>query len=188
MVQGDIFIKEMQVVDIPFLLDLWAKSEVMRYADEFPHPRGWTRKDEPETAWQEYRRKRKELGTGYCQLVLNLEDGTPVGESFRFPLDDGFTFGRWEKPEGVSACMSDIKLDPDYWNRGLGTEFMHLVVQDVFERTDCDLFVVPPNLKNPPAIKVYLKSGFVRCKGMKSWHNHFIMELPRDRFEELAGP
>ena len=181
-------VTEMMAADIPFLLDLWNRPGVMRYADEFPFARGWTRKDDTETAWPEYRKKRKELGPGYCQLILRLGDGTPVGESFRFPLDEGFTFGKWEKPEGLRTCFTDIKLDPDWWNKGLGTAFMHLVVRDVFERTDCQLLVVPPNLKNPPAIKVYMKSGFTRYEGMRSWHNHFIMELPRDRFEEHPLP
>lgn len=185
MVPGGMHVTEMMAMDIPFLLDLWSKAEAMRYTDEFPHPRGWTRHDETETAWVEYRRRRKRMGTSYRQLILRLEDGTRVGESFRFPLDEGFAFGRWEKPEGISVCMTDIKLDPGHWGRGLGTAFMRLVVRDAFEQTDTDLLVVPPHLKNHPATKVYLKAGFTRYKSMRSFRNHFIMELPRDHFEDL---
>ena len=48
-------VTEMMAADIPFLLDLWQREDVMRYADEFPHPRGWTRRDDVETAWAGYR-------------------------------------------------------------------------------------------------------------------------------------
>ncbi|NIP36863.1 MAG: hypothetical protein GWN18_18010, partial [Thermoplasmata archaeon] len=67
-----IHVTEMMAADIPFLMDLWSRDEVMRYADEFPHPRGWTRKDDVETAWAEYRHRRKNMGNDYAQLVLRL--------------------------------------------------------------------------------------------------------------------
>jgi RimJ/RimL family protein N-acetyltransferase len=178
-------VTEMMAADVPFLLSLWRMAEVMEFADEFPHPRGWTRKDDVETAWAEYRHRRKRMGRNYAQLILRLEDGTPVGESFRFPLDERFSFGKWRKPSGARACMADIKLLPERWGMGLGTAFMGLVVENVFRGTRCQLFVVPPNRKNPAAIRVYERTGFTRAQGMGTHRNHFIMELPRTRFEEL---
>jgi len=41
--------------------------------------------------------------------------------------------------------MADIKLLPRYWNQGLGTEGMKRIVEYVFAKTNCQLFVVPPN-------------------------------------------
>lgn len=181
-------VTELAAADLPFLLDLWRRPGVMAYADEFPHPRGWTRRDDPETAWADYRQRRKRMGNSYCQLILRLADGSPVGESFRFPLDERFSFGRWRKPLGVRAFMMDIKLDPDHWGRGLGTAFMALVVEDALTRTRAQLLVVPPNRKNPAAVRVYEKAGFVRTAALRTWHNHFIMELPRTRFETLKSP
>ncbi len=182
-----IHVTEMMAADVPFLLDLWGREEVMRYADEFPHPRGWTRKDDVETAWAEYRRRRKSMGNDYAQLILRLGNRQPVGESFRFPLDNRFSFGQWRKPMELRVLMADIKLLPEHWGEGLGTAFMGLVLKDALSRTRADMVVVPPNKKNPAAVRVYEKAGFRRARPLSIHHGHFIMELKRSRFEELLG-
>ena len=183
-----LYVTEMMAADIPFLLDLWQQEDVMRYADEFPHPRGWTRRDDVETAWAAYRQRRKIMGHDYAQLILRLANRTPVGESFRFPLDNRFSFGKWRKPMELRTTMTDIKLHPDHWRKGLGTALMRLVVEHAFVRTKCQLLVVPPNKKNPAAPRVYEKAGFIRSKPLSLHSGHYIMELPRERFEELYRP
>jgi RimJ/RimL family protein N-acetyltransferase len=176
---------ELAAQDLPFLLELWHIPEVMRYADEFPRLRGWSKSDDPEEAWRLYQERRAELGSEYTQLILCL-DGSRIGESFVCPLPEGYTFGRWEKPDGVRAVMGDIKLAPEHWGQGWGTEGMRQIVAWVFGYTPCALFAVPPHRKNPAAERVYEKAGFVRFRGMRSWHNHRIMELTRGRFEEMS--
>jgi RimJ/RimL family protein N-acetyltransferase len=183
-----IHVTEMMAADIPFLLDLWGRDEVMHHADEFPHPRGWTRRDDVETAWAEYRRRRKFMGNDYAQLILRLGNRQPVGESFRFPLDNRFSFGQWSKPMELRVLMADIKLLPEHWGEGLGSAFLDLVLEDAFSRTRADLFVVPPNKRNPAAVRVYEKAGFQRARPLSVHHGHYIMELPRGRFEELRRP
>lgn len=185
MAELKLFISQMEGQDLPFLIELWHNPEVMRYADEFPKLRGWSKSDDLETAWKRYQEKRAELGEGYTQLILRLPDTTPIGESFFAPLPEGFTFGLWQKPDKLRCLMADIKLLPRYWNKGLGTEGMRQVVQFAFMETSCELFVVPPHRHNPAAIRVYEKAGFVRFTGMRSWHNHRIMELGKERFRNL---
>lgn len=181
----ELTLSELAARDLPFLFDLWHNPEVMRYADEFPWLRGWSKSDDPETAWRLHRERRAELGSEYAQLILWLE-GSRIGESFISPLREGYTFGRWEKPDGVRSVMGDIKLVPEHWGHGLGTEGMRQVVEWVFRHIPCALFVVPPHRHNPAAERVYQKAGFVRFRGMRSWRNHRIMELTRERFEEMA--
>lgn len=183
-------VTEMEKEDLPFLRDLWHTPEVMRYADEFPGLRHWSKASGIARAWDAYQKWRTELGSKYTQLIVRLPNGTPIGESFVAPLREGFTFGRWKKPSGVRAVMGDIKLVPAYWGRGLGTEAMRQVVRFVFIETDCELFVVPPHVSgNPAAVRVYEKAGFVptfakRKEGRREG-GHRIMELRRTRFEEL---
>ena len=162
----NVTLSELKEDDLTFLLDLWNDLEVMHYADEFPGMRGWSRSDDPTMAWARYQERRAELGPAYTQLILWLQDGTRIGESFFVPLREGYTFGRWEKPAGVPSVMGDIKLLPQYWNQGLGTQGMRKVVEWVFTQTDCELFVVPPHRRNPAAERVYDKAGFVRFTGM----------------------
>jgi RimJ/RimL family protein N-acetyltransferase len=181
---AELVIREMKEEDLRFLFDLWHNREVMRYADEFPRPRGWSKSDDGGSAWEMYQKKRAEHASDYTQLILCLGD-TRIGESFFAPPPEGYTFGRWHKPAGVRCLMGDIKLLPAYWQRGMGTAGMRQVVRFAFTQTECRLFVVPPHRHNPAAERVYEKAGFVLFTGMRSWRNHKIMELTRARFREL---
>lgn len=183
MVESKIAVVELTREDLPFLFELWHIPKVMRYADEFPGLRGWSKSDDAKSAWTKYQERRAELGLGYIQMILRLPDGTRIGESFFVPLPEGYTFGKWEKPQGVESLMGDIKLRPEYWGQGLGTEGMRQVVRWVFARTNCGLLVVPPHRLNPAASRVYEKAGFVLFTGMRSWRNHKVMELSRERYE-----
>ena len=183
MIKQRVVVAELKEQNLPFLLELWHTPEVMRYADEFPTLRGWSKSDDLRTAWARHQEQRAALGNEYAQLILNLTDGTPIGESFFMPLPEGYTFGRWRKPEDVVCLMGDIKLRPEYWGRGLGTEGMQQVVGWLFGNTNCSLLVVPPHRKHPAAERVYEKAGFELYTGMRSWHNHKVMELSRERYE-----
>jgi RimJ/RimL family protein N-acetyltransferase len=177
----------MEKRDIPFLLDLWHMPEVMRYADEFPRLRGWSKSDDIEFAWKSYQEKCNAYGKEYNQLILRLEDKAPVGESFFALLDEGATFGKWQKPVNTVSVMGDIKLLPQYWGQGVGTDGMQKVVRFVFTKTTCELFVVPPHRKNPAASRVYEKTGFVLFAGMRSWRNHKIMEITKAMYQDRYG-
>lgn len=181
----ELMITELDEKNLPFLLSLWHIPDVMRYADEFPRLRGWSRLDEPKAAWAKYQEQRSVLGLSYTQFVLCLIDGTPIGESFFMPLPKSYTFGKWQKPEGVESLMGDIKLKPAYWNRGLGTEGMRQVVKWLFSNTGCEVLIVPPHRKNPAATRMYDKAGFEMFTGMRSWRNHKVMELWRERYEMI---
>lgn len=168
--------------EIDFLLELWSRPEVMRYADELSKLRGWSKEWDPEDAWQAYTARRAELGPLYSQLILRTSEGVPLGEAFVAPLPDGFGFGPWRKRDGVIAVMGDVKLDPSWWGHGLGSEAMRKVVRWVFMRTPCELFVVPPHRRNPAAQRVYENAGFVLYEPMARHAGHRVMVLPRSRF------
>jgi RimJ/RimL family protein N-acetyltransferase len=180
MPRAELLVTELRRQDLPFLFDLWAIPNVMRYADELPEYRGWTRYEDADAAWAKYRERRKELGRGYTQLILYLADAGPIGESFFAPLPDGFTLDEWKKPEGVVCSMGDIKLLPEHWNKGFGTDGMRLVVEWMFANTDCALLVVPPHFENPAAVRVYEKAGFKHTGAAEVWQGHRIMELWRE--------
>jgi RimJ/RimL family protein N-acetyltransferase len=187
MLEPRVAVSELREEDLPFLLELWHTAEVMRYADEFPRLRGWSRGQDPQTAWAIHREKRAALGAEYAQLLLRMAGGEPIGESFFMPLPEGYTFGKWEKPAGIACLMGDIKLLPEHWGQGLGTEGMRRVADWLFGNTACHLLVAPPHRKNPAAERVYEKAGFVLWKGMRSWRNHKVMELSRERYEGIRG-
>jgi RimJ/RimL family protein N-acetyltransferase len=157
----------------------------MRWADELSTLRGWSRTDDPERAWAEHQRRRTELGPAYAQLIVRLRDGTRIGESFFVPLPEGFSLDPWVKPEGVTCLFGDIKLLPQHWGQGLGTEAMHQVVIWLFGNTHCSMLAVPPHGSNIAAVRVYEKAGFTHTEESRSWEGHRIMVLSRTSF--LAG-
>ncbi|MBU7011328.1 MAG: GNAT family N-acetyltransferase [Theionarchaea archaeon] len=182
-----IYVSELQRDDLPFLFELWHIPEVMKYADEFPSFRKWSKSDDLDTAWTKYQENRRFLGNRYTQLVIRLTDGTNIGESFFVTLDRKF-IGRWRIPE-CTCFAGDIKLLPRHWGQGLGTEGMREVVTFVFDKTDCDIFVVPPHKNNPAAKRVYEKAGFIPITGKKGnqmmWASHLLMNLTRERYSKL---
>lgn len=184
MTAANLLVTELQEADLPFLLELWQSADVMRYADEFPKLRGWTKKENAATAWQRYQEKRAEQGAGYVQLLLRMMDNKPIGESFFTPLPEGYTFGKWLKPEGKRCLMGDIKLLRPFWGQGFGSAGMRQVVEWLFSRTEAGLLIVPPHRKNPAAERVYEKAGFKLFTGMKSWYGHKVMELSREKYNQ----
>jgi RimJ/RimL family protein N-acetyltransferase len=180
-----ISVVELQEEDLSFLFRMWSIPEVMTYADEFPRLRGWSKSDQIPSAWEKYLTRRAVLGFNYTQLILIGANNQRIGESFFAPLEEGYTFGRWEKPKGVSSLMGDIKLLPDFWGQGLGTIGMRQVVRWFFDHTNCELIVVPPHRHNPAAEQVYQKAGFILFTGMRSWRNHKVMELTKERYQTL---
>ena len=157
-----VLLSKMGREDVSFLLLLWGMPEVMRYADEFPAYRGWTKSGPAEAAWERYVSRRADLGPGYTQLILKLEDGTRIGESFFAPLPEGYTFGPWSKPAGMLSLMGDIKLLPEYWGRGYGTELKRALVDHLFRHTDCDVVQGTPNVDNVASIRMQEAAGAVR--------------------------
>lgn len=187
MTEREVTVAEVQEEDLPFLFELWHTPEVMRYADEFPKLRGWSKSDDPQAAWVTYQKRRALLGKAYVQLILSLGGKMRIGESFFAPIPDGYSFGKWQKPEGTLCLMGDIKLRPAYWGRGLGSQGMRRVVPWLFTNTECSLLVVPPHRKNPAAQRVYEKAGFELYTGMRSWRNHRVMQLSRQRYDRIGN-
>lgn len=188
MTEPRVVITELCAQDLPFLFELWRIPAVMRYADELPGLRGWSKETSAEEAWDLYQEQRAALGPSYTQLILKMIDRTPIGESFFAPLPDGFTLDKWVKPEGMTCLIGDIKLRPEHWGQGLGTEGMRQVVAWLFRNTHCALLVVPPHSKNPAAARVYRKAGFTHFEEKQSWRGHTIMELWREEYEATYGP
>ena len=183
--KAKVLVAEMVREDLAFLHRLWANAAVMRYADEFPSFRGWSKRDDPDSAWERYLGRRAALGLRYTQLVLWLPDGTRTGESFFAPVEGDTELSEWLEPGAAGSVAGDVKLMPEYWGRGLGTEAMREVVRFAFDRVGCELFVVPPDEDNPAAIRVYEKAGFVHTAKSSPWSGHLLMTLTRERYSEL---
>ncbi|MBD3286172.1 GNAT family N-acetyltransferase [candidate division WOR-3 bacterium] len=170
--------------DLDFLLGLWNDPRVMRYAG-YPDGRCWSRADIRKW-WSRYQAEHTRWAGDDVQFIISFSDGTHIGESHYGPVPKGFEVGDWRNPEGVYCFMADIKLLPEHWGKGFGTAGMRMVAVHIFTKTSCKLLVVPPHKDNPAASRVYEKAGFIHT-GIEAWPGHEIMELSRERFEDIYG-
>ena len=63
---------------------------------------------------------------------------------------------RNEKVYGTDQFIGE----PDYWNRGIGTEYLKLVLKFLREEKHADAVIMDPHQDNVRAIKCYQKVGF----------------------------
>jgi RimJ/RimL family protein N-acetyltransferase len=182
---SNVTVVAMERRDMPFLISLWHNHAVMHFTDEFPRFRGWSRLDEIKHAWEIYDAKRKELGNKYTQLIIKMQDGTRIGESFFVSLPEEYKLGEWQKPKGIVTFTGDIKLAPEYWEKGFATKAMRRVVYFAFERGGCGIFLVLPHKNNLAAIRVYEKAGFEPIREKPPWVNRIIMTLSRQQYIQI---
>ncbi len=63
----------------------------------------------------------------------------------------------------------DLKLLPEYWGQGYGTEVVNLVTDFLFTMTACPAIRFTPNIHNKAAIRVYEKCGFIDTGERITW-------------------
>ncbi len=61
---------------------------------------------------------------------------------------------------------------PEYWGRGIGTQFIRLLLCYLFEEKGADWVILDPHTDNTRAIRAYEKSGFRKIKLLPrhEWH------------------
>ncbi len=115
--------------DVEFFYRLWTNPEVMSMVG-FPRGLRITR-DEIRAMFEkaddsEYNRR---------LMVEIIKTGTAIGECKLGLPDDGIS-------------ETDVKLFPEYWGNGYGTEIKRGLVDYLFRHTDCKAVKATPNKKN----------------------------------------
>ncbi|MEA5621091.1 GNAT family N-acetyltransferase [Cronbergia sp. UHCC 0137] len=62
--------------------------------------------------------------------------------------------------------------EPSYWNQGLGSKVLSLVVDYIFTQLQAVKIVIDPDVKNIRAIRCYEKCGFVKIRLLPSYQVH----------------
>ena len=68
--------------------------------------------------------------------------------------------------------MDQFIGEPDYWDRGIGTEYLKLVLQFLREEKQADAVIMDPHQDNVRAIKCYQKAGFRIIKSLPEHELH----------------
>jgi len=127
--------------DVEFFYRLWTDPKVMVNVG-FPYGLKITR--------EAIRSGFEEQGTNEfkTRLVVELKTtGEPIGEcKLGQPDDDGI-------------CETDVKLRPEFWGKGYGTEIKQGLVDYLFTYTDCKAVKASPNKKNIASQRMQEKVG-----------------------------
>ncbi len=86
--------------------------------------------------------------------------GDPVGYLQHYPLgqEDRAEY-QIDSVEGVHSIDMFIG-QPELWNQGLGTRFVHLILRYLFIELSARRVVIEPQVSNRRAIRCYEKAGF----------------------------
>jgi aminoglycoside 6'-N-acetyltransferase len=62
--------------------------------------------------------------------------------------------------------------EPNYWNRGIGTKVLSVIVDYIFAELPAIKIVIDPDVRNVRAIRCYEKCGFVKVKLLPAYQIH----------------
>lgn len=145
---NDLTIRNATVDDAPQLEKWWNDGKVMAHAG-FPLGLGTTAEDIAAQIARDTDKNRR--------LILEL-DGRPIGEMNYRAIDGG------DVEIGIKIC--DFSLH----EKGLGKQYLSMLIRPLFEDLGYGKVVLDTNLKNERAQHVYQRLGFKRVRvNENSW-------------------
>ena len=114
----------------------------------------------------------EEIPDGFRFIIEYLNQ--PIGYGQVYQLS-GELFEEYDYPdEGrVVFAMDQFIGEPDYWNQGIGTEFLRVMTAHLKESMGADRVLLDPHKNNHRAIRAYEKAGF---KVIKILPEHELFE------------
>lgn len=166
--------------DADFFYGIWTNSQVMALVG-FPYGLRITRNEIREMF-------ERESDSEYNQwlIVEFRQTYVPIGEC---------KLG-WPNEDGISE--TDVKLLPDYWGLGFGTEIKRGLVNYLFTHTDCRAVKATPNKKNLASQKMQEAVGGKRVgedlfqfpREMKDYTcdvPHYVYMVLREDWEKMRN-
>ena len=107
---------------------------------------------------------------GYVHMYKLNEE---LMNEYEYPITDKIVYG-----------IDQFIGEPEYWDKGIGTKFMKLVLKYLFEEKKAEIVILDPHADNPRAIRCYEKVGFKKIKFLPKHELHdgelvdcFLMEV-----------
>ena len=112
----------------------------------------------------------------------------PIGYAHMYKLNkellDEYNYPQTDK---VVYGIDQFIGEPDFWNKGIGTEFMQLILSYLTNKKDAEIIILDPHADNPRAIRCYEKVGFKKIKFLPKHELHdgelvdcYLMEHKRE--------
>lgn len=100
-------------------------------------------------------------------------DSKPIGYGQIYGITgEGYEEYGYENRNEAVYGIDQFIGEPDYWNRGIGTEYLRLVLKFLREEKQADAVIMDPHQDNARAIKCYQKVGFRIIKSLPEHELH----------------
>lgn len=149
--------------DFALMLKWLTDERVLEYYD------GRDKKYTEETIREKYSKQRE---YEFYRVIIEY-DSVPIGyaQVYRVQGELFEEYGYPKTDEKIYA-MDQFIGEPDYWNRGIGTEYCRVACQYLKEELGADAVILDPHKSNPRAIRAYEKAGFKILKDLPAHELH----------------
>jgi len=162
--QEDLRVRTLTPYDLPVLLKWLTDDRVLEFYG------GRDQKFTEVDIIREYYEEDKEIAT---RFIVEYND-IPIGYVQVYNMiDDYYESYHYDKKGEIVYCMDQFIGEPDYWNKGIGTRFMKMILEYLVSQKEAKAVILDPHQNNPRAVRMYEKAGF-----------KIIKELPKHELRE----
>ena len=99
--------------------------------------------------------------------------GQAIGYLQMYKLDnEALEEYSYQSTNKVIYGMDQFIGEPEYWGKGIGTDFMKLVLQYLTKEKNAEIVILDPHVDNLRAIRCYEKVGFKKIKFLPKHELH----------------
>ena len=148
--------------DLRFMLKWLTDERVLEFYD------GRDSKFTAETIREKYTEEEDD----FYRMIIEY-DSIPIGYSQMYRVQ-GELFEEYDYPETEEMifAMDQFIGEPEYWNKGIGTEYCKAACRYLAEELGADVVILDPHKSNPRAIRAYEKAGFKAIKELPAHELH----------------
>jgi aminoglycoside 2''-phosphotransferase len=161
--KDNIRIRELTECDFPLMLKWLTNESVLEFYS------GRDKKYTIDSIKEHYSKKLKDE---IIRVIIEFNN-VPIGYGQIFKLYDNL-YNEYQYPKSLSVvyAMDQFIGEPEYWNKGIGTEYINLILDFLRKERQSDAVVLNPHQNNIRAIKCYEKAGFKIIKELPQHEMH----------------
>lgn len=163
LIQGKIRIRTMDLGDAPALLKWMTDARVLEFYE------GRDKRYTEELIQKDFFEEDEDIA---IKVIIEY-GGTPIGYGQIYEMtDECYSHYGYDNQNHAVYGIDQFIGEPDYWNRGIGTEYLKLVLKFLREEKQADAVIMDPHQDNIRAVKCYQKAGFRILKSLPEHELH----------------
>lgn len=106
------------------------------------------------------------------RVIIEYNDN-PIGYGQIYKMyDELYIEYQYPKSNNIVYGMDQFIGETDYWNKGIGTEYIKMILEFLKEEKNADAVILDPIKNNSRAIRCYEKAGFKIIKELPQHEMH----------------